>query len=130
MRHIPATAMQGRVAAGTNANRGRGVIFRGLATILYLLATATAGMIASHAQARYCKDDTLQNKSEDGSILIMMSGAVYEVLAGDDIDSELWLPPEEVLICDAPVLYQGRTVMLYEIINTDEGEKVGAQRLR
>jgi hypothetical protein len=82
------------------------------------------------AKARSCLDDTVKSKSDDGSILVMMSGAVYEVLPGDNIDSALWLPPEDVLICEAPIAYQGRTVMTYEIINTDEGEKVGAQRLR
>jgi hypothetical protein len=75
-------------------------------------------------------DDTVQSKTDDGSILVMMSGAVYEVLPGDNIDSALWLAPEDVLICEAPISYQGRTVMTYDIINTDEGEKVGAQRLR
>lgn len=82
------------------------------------------------AKARSCLDDTVQSKTDDGSILVMMSGAVYEVLAGDNIDSALWLAPEDVLICEAPIPYQGRTVMTYDIINTDEGEKVGAQRLR
>lgn len=53
----------------------------------------------------------------------MISGAVYEVLPGDNINSALWLPPEDVLICEAPIMYQGRAVMIYDIINTEEGEK-------
>jgi hypothetical protein len=82
------------------------------------------------AKARSCLDDTVQSKSDDGSILVMMSGAVYEVLPGDNIDSALWLAPQDVPICEAPIVYQGRTVMIYDVINTDEGEKVGAHRLR
>jgi len=57
-------------------------------------------------------DDTVRSKSDDGSILVMMSGAVYEVLPGDNIDSALWLPPEDVLICEAPIPYQGHNVMV------------------
>jgi hypothetical protein len=86
--------------------------------------------VPSIETARSCADDTLRSKSDEGDILIMMSGAVYEVLPGDNIDSSLWLPPEEVLICEGPIAYRGRTVLLYDIINTDEGEKVGARRLR
>jgi len=54
----------------------------------------------------------VRSKSDDGSILVMMSGAVYEVLPGDNIDSALWLPPEDVLICEAPIPYQGHNVMV------------------
>lgn len=61
----------------------------------------------------------------------MISGAVYEVDAGDQVDSALWLESDDVLVCETSVNYQGRVVTLYDIINTDEnGEKVGAQRLR
>ena len=90
----------------------------------------TISMMTGMAHARSCEDDAIQSKSDDGSILVMMSGAVYRVLPGDDIDSMLWLPADQVLICDAPFAYNGRTLMLYDIINTDEGEKVGAERLR
>ena len=100
---------------------------RAIAAAIVALVAAVSG---GQAATRSCEDDTLQHKSDDGDILIMMSGAVYEVLPGDNIDSALWLPPEDVLICEAPLMYQGRTVMIYDIINTDEGEKVGAQRLR
>jgi hypothetical protein len=100
----------------------------GLATAVVI---ATVQIATGHdADARSCVEDTLRSKSEDGDILIMMSGAVYEVLPGDSVDSALWLPPEEVLICEAPLVYRGRNVIVYDIINTDEGEKVGAHRLR
>jgi len=81
--------------------------------------------------ARNCDDDTLEGKSDSGEILIMMSGAVYQVLAGDEIDSALWLPPADVLICESVVNVGGKRYLVYEIINTDEhGEKVSATRLR
>ena len=82
-------------------------------------------------QAASCERDTLTTVSSDGDILVMLSGAVYEVGGGDEIDSMLWLPPESVLICEKAVTYQGKTIILTEIINLDErGEKVSATRLR
>ena len=59
-----------------------------------------------------------------------MSGPLMRFFLVIISNSALWLAPEDVLICEAPIPYQGRTVMTYDIINRDEGEKVGAQRLR
>lgn len=77
-----------------------------------------------------CDDDTLQSKADDGSILVMTSGAVYEVLAGDEIDASLWLPVSDMMICPNTVAFRGRNYLLYEIINVDDREKVTAHRLR
>jgi hypothetical protein len=88
-------------------------------------------LMIEQGNARQCFEDTIQSKSDDGDILVMLSGAVYEVDAGDQIDSALWLETDNVLICQTVVNYQGRPVVLFDIINTDEnGEKVGAQKLR
>ena len=80
-------------------------------------------------QARDCVEDTIRRKSDDGSILVMMSGAVFEVLAGDTIDSSLWLALDDVLICEAPIVTRGKAFMIYDIINMSEHGKVGARRL-
>jgi hypothetical protein len=77
-----------------------------------------------------CKDDTLWKVSRDGEILIMLSGEVYEVLPGDEIDSQLWLPSSEVTICEKSLKIKGKLWKYYEIINLDEGEKVGALRIK
>jgi len=77
-----------------------------------------------------CKDDTLWEVSRDGEILIMLSGEVYEVLHGDEIDSQLWLPPSEVIICKKSLKIKGKLWKYYEIINLDESEKVGALRIK
>jgi hypothetical protein len=115
----------------TNGSEGTMLSRRCLAAFVAAITLAAVYFApAREAKSRSCMDDTVKSKSDDGSILVMMSGAVYEVLPGDNIDSALWLPPEDVLICEAPMLYQGRTVMIYDIIDTDQGEKVGARRLR
>jgi hypothetical protein len=77
-----------------------------------------------------CKDDTLWKVSRDGEILIMLSGEVYEVLPGDEIDSQLWLPPSEVIICEKSLKVKGKLWKYYEIINLDENEKVGALKIK
>ncbi|MEX3694199.1 hypothetical protein AB3X91_37910 [Paraburkholderia sp. BR14263] len=98
-----------------------------------LLTFAVSCLLASacvSARADSCDEDTLQSKDNDGTYLIMQSGAVYEVMAGDNIDSALWLPAEDVMVCSRTIVYQGRSVLVYDIINKDENEKVGAIRRR
>ena len=60
----------------------------------------------------------------------MLSGHVYQVLPGDDIDSMLWLPASDVMICMRSLNVKGRNMIYYEIINTDDKEKVGTILLR
>ncbi len=81
-------------------------------------------LIAPRAVASNCEDDTTESVSSSGEIIKMQSGHVYEVNAGDTVDSALWLAVEDVLVCELG----GDTV---QIINTDEdGEKIEAQRLK
>ena len=77
-----------------------------------------------------CDDDTIRDVADDGRILVMQSGAVFEVLAGDEIDSALWLPISDVVICSKAISYQARRYVIYEIINTDDHERVSAMRVR
>jgi len=60
----------------------------------------------------------IQSKSDDGSIIILEDGTVWQVDIIDRIDSMLWLPIEDVIIC-------GSTM-----INLSNGEKVGVIRLK
>jgi len=77
-------------------------------------------------KAADCDEDSIRKVSADGDIIVMMSGHVYSVLPGDEIDSMLWLPAEDVLICARSMEVKGKVLTYYEIINTDEAEKVGA----
>lgn len=96
-----------------------------------LLVSLSWLLMFGHASARNCDDDSIQEVSESGEIIVMLSGQVFQVLAGDEVDSSLWLPAEDVLICETPVTVQGKTYVMYDIINTEEsGEKVSATRLK
>jgi hypothetical protein len=88
--------------------------------VVLALAVATAAIFGVMvAKATACEEDTLDTVSDGGDILIMVSGKVYQVDSGDDVDSQLWLAAEDVIIC-------GNT-----IINKNEnGEKVSAVRIR
>lgn len=56
--------------------------------------------------------------SDNGSILILEDGSVWEVDSVDAIDSSLWLPTTDIIACDD------------KLINIDENETVSARRLR
>ena len=51
------------------------------------------------AASATCAEDSLETVSDDGDILIMQSGHVYQVDSGDTVDTRLWLSAEDVLIC-------------------------------
>lgn len=54
----------------------------------------------------------------DGELVILEDGSVWQIDAVDAIDAMLWLPTEQVIICPG------------ELINSDNGDKVGAYRVR
>ena len=56
--------------------------------------------------------------SDDGTIVKLEDGSVWEIDSVDAIDSALWLPTTEIIACDD------------KLINTDDNETVSAQRLR
>jgi hypothetical protein len=96
-----------------------------------VIASAIASVTFGPASAKNCFDDSIRDVSQSGEVLVMLSGGVYEVLPGDEIDSALWLATDDVLICETSVPYKGKVYTIFEIINTDEqGEKVSARRLK
>ena len=62
----------------------------------------------------------IRDKSDDGSILILADGSVWEVSPVDRVDSALWLPTEDIIIPDSGDC----------LINKDNGEKVDARRIK
>lgn len=69
--------------------------------------------------ASACEDGHwIQSVSSDGTIIKLEDGSVWEVDSVDAITSMLWLPTTEIVACDN------------KLINTDDGEKVDATRLK
>lgn len=66
-----------------------------------------------------CEDGHwVESVSDDGTIVKLEDGSVWEVDSVDAIDSMLWLPITDIIACDD------------KLINTDDNEKVSARRLR
>jgi hypothetical protein len=63
----------------------------------------------------------IKSKSDDGDIITLEDGSVWKVDPLDQIDSSLWLPMTEITVVESD---DG-----YLLINTDDGEKVGAELL-
>lgn len=60
----------------------------------------------------------VQSVADGGTIVILENGSVWEVDIVNQIDTALWLPTEDIILCAG------------SMINTDNGEKVGVTRLR
>lgn len=68
----------------------------------------------------YCEEDWIKSKSANGSVIIFGMDSVWEVDPIDRLNSMLWLPTDDVLICDEEGI----------LINRNSGEKVGARQIR
>lgn len=77
-----------------------------------------------------CRQDTL-SKNSNGEMLQMLSGDVFEALAGDNITAYLWLPLSELLIC-GPKTYnvKGRKYEIFDITNISDDEKISALAIK
>lgn len=60
----------------------------------------------------------IDSVSDDGSIVKLDDGSVWEVSDVDAIDSELWLPTEDIVVCHG------------KLVNTDDHESVEAVRVK
>jgi hypothetical protein len=77
--------------------------------------------LSTPAFAQSCDDDSIESVSDDGAIVTMISGAVFQVSQADQVDTALWLPADDILTCNGDT----------ELINTDEdGERASVARLR
>ena len=82
-----------------------------------LASTLTLYAFAMHAFAD-CEDGHwIKSATSNGEIVILEDGSVWQVDSVDAIDSALWLPTTNIVTCDD------------KLINTDDGETVGAVRI-
>jgi hypothetical protein len=77
--------------------------------------------VATPASAQSCEHDTIDSIADDGSIIVMESGASFRVSPLDQSDASFWLAADDVLIC------RDETV----IVNTNERHRrVRVMRIR
>jgi hypothetical protein len=60
----------------------------------------------------------IDSVSDEGDIVKLEDGSIWEVDAADTVDSALWLPTTEIVACGD------------KLINTDDNEKVSATRIK
>ncbi|MBF0132836.1 MAG: hypothetical protein HQL75_09665 [Magnetococcales bacterium] len=60
----------------------------------------------------------VSEKIGSGEIIRLEDGSLWEIDSIDRIDTSLWLPTDNIIICDD------------QLINSDSGDKVGATPLR
>jgi hypothetical protein len=60
----------------------------------------------------------IESVTADGQIIKLEDGSIWEVDPADVIDSALWLPISDIVVCDD------------KLINTDDNETVSARRIR
>ena len=59
-----------------------------------------------------------------------ITGAVYQVVPRDAMNSVFWLPLTNATVCDSIVDVGGELVTYYQIFNRDTGASVWAERER
>jgi hypothetical protein len=100
--------------------------------VLALLIVAFICCLPLNVSAKKkCEDDSIASISDDGGVVTMRSGSIWQIDAADRLATRLWLSLDDVSICSELFNYQGQSVKIYTIINTDsDGAKAGASRLR
>ena len=88
-------------------------------------------MLPQRTIAMTCDKDTLKDVYGSGAVLETISGHIYKVFDGDEMDAELWSTGDDVLICIHSITSEGQQHVYYEFLNKDEdGEEVDAWLLK
>lgn len=86
-------------------------------------STKSSGQVGSNRRVRIgssgCETGHwIESVSDDGQIIKLEDGSIWEVDDVDTVDSALWLPTTDIVSCDG------------KLINTEDDETVSAKRLR
>jgi hypothetical protein len=65
-----------------------------MVSVIALVALSAHGALAA------CDEDTIDEISEDGDLIVLSSGNSYDVDAGDESTASSWTENNDVLICD------------------------------
>lgn len=69
-----------------------------------------------------CDQDTISRVSGSGSLIVMLSGAVYET--SDTMDSMMWQPTDGVLVCETS------DAQVFALHNMDEDDDDATYAIR
>ena len=83
------------------------------------LRSSAAGRARSRSGGSDCESGHwVESVSDDGQVVKLEDGSIWQVNAVDAIDSMLWLPTTDIVACED------------KLINTEDNESVSARRLR
>jgi len=86
---------------------------------IVLVLSSAILLISSVAKAAACESGHwVESVMDDGSIVKLEDGTLWQVSAGDTVDSALWLPTTEIVVCDD------------KLINTEDNETVEAKQIK
>lgn len=86
--------------------------------VVKLIAAIFMLSLSFSALASNCETDHwVDSVSDDGEIVKLEDGSIWQVDLADRVDSALWLPTTDIVACDD------------KLINTDDNETVSATRL-
>jgi len=83
----------------------------------YIITLFSSLFLIGNALA-WCDETTIQSINGGGEIIITTDGDIYRVSLMDKSTAALWLPGDDILVCDDD-----------EIINKDEGEKIYVEKV-
>ena len=95
-------------------------------TLSIALAVVLGAALLSRADAanqKKCRGDSIAEVSDDGDILKMASGAVWDVVETDRSVSTAWLEDDKVRICADAADQKGKAARTFTIINSDEDDE-------
>ena len=71
---------------------------------IFGFATAVLLLLFGHAALASCDEDTIETISSDGDLIVLGSGESFDVEAGDEATSALWVEGDNVLICGYTII--------------------------
>jgi hypothetical protein len=71
------------------------------------MVVAMFTMVPTEGRAE-CDEDSNHSVLDSGEVIIMISGHVWQVAGCDEVTSALWLPAEDVLICNDETIISTR----------------------
>ncbi len=64
-----------------------------------LILLVMAGVSLAAPVRAACESDSIETISQDGDLIVLLSGQTYDVAAEDQATAALWLEGEDVLVC-------------------------------
>ena len=76
-----------------------------------------------------CEGGHWISDNHGGKMIVLENGSKWMVDDIDTIDTSLWLATEEIIVCQSSSKFKGEFYNFFELINTDNNETVGVEKV-